>query len=518
MSIFTNFLNLFKWDPTTDGEEEFDINKALNENWDKIDTKLQTHITNLQNNKVDKITGKGLSTNDFDNAYKTKVDDSVRKIAFVGSDVAASSGWYKVAQQTCSGYGNTNITFMITSTYVNYNFGILELQIRSDGTSISCPTLKWLSKNGFSNSNIIVVISGMTWTLYAFQPSTQYGRLAFEILGMSNISSKDMSWALIFADNNTKESVTPTATVTSSYVAAESAVVCSGNAATSSKWATARTLSATGDATGSANIDGSANASIALTLAASGVTAGTYKSVTVDNKGRVTGGTNPTTLADYGITDATPDSHIGATGNVHGAATASVNGFMSSTDKSKLDGIATGANNYVHPTTSGNKHIPSGGSSGQILRWSADGTAVWGTDNNTTYSNATQSAAGLMSAADKTKLDSITTTGTPNNISTTEVACEKTWNGVQCYRKIITGTKVAGTALTIALPAGATNVMIEEAKLVSNSGIEYIAPFYSSASVYVSFEVNSGNLKVQGGTDSSYSAGTIYIVVRYTKT
>lgn len=33
---------------------------------------------------------------------------------------------------------------------------------------------------------------------------------------------------------------------------------------------------------------------------------------------------------------------------------------------------------YTHPTTAGNKHIPSGGSSGQILKWSADGTAVWG--------------------------------------------------------------------------------------------------------------------------------------------
>ncbi len=33
---------------------------------------------------------------------------------------------------------------------------------------------------------------------------------------------------------------------------------------------------------------------------------------------------------------------------------------------------------YTHPTTSGNKHIPSGGSSGQILKWSADGTAEWG--------------------------------------------------------------------------------------------------------------------------------------------
>ena len=66
-------------------------------------------------------------------------------------------------------------------------------------------------------------------------------------------------------------------------------------------------------------------------------------------------------------------------------------------EKTKLAGIVDGANKYVHPTSSGNKHIPSGGSSGQILRWGADGTAVWGSDNNTTYADATQSTHGLMS-------------------------------------------------------------------------------------------------------------------------
>jgi hypothetical protein len=35
-----------------------------------------------------------------------------------------------------------------------------------------------------------------------------------------------------------------------------------------------------------------------------GISAGTYRSVTVDKYGRITGGTNPTTLAGYGITDA----------------------------------------------------------------------------------------------------------------------------------------------------------------------------------------------------------------------
>lgn len=88
-------------------------------------------------------------------------------------------------------------------------------------------------------------------------------------------------------------------------------------------------------------------------------------------------------------------------------ATQSNPGLMSAKDKTKLDNIADNANNYAHPTTSGNKHIPSGGSSGQILRWSADGTAVWGDDKDTKYSNATQSASGLMTAEDKTKLDGI---------------------------------------------------------------------------------------------------------------
>ena len=41
-----------------------------------------------------------------------------------------------------------------------------------------------------------------------------------------------------------------------------------------------------------------------ISLAASGVAAGTYKSVTVDTYGRVTNGSNPTTLGGYGITDA----------------------------------------------------------------------------------------------------------------------------------------------------------------------------------------------------------------------
>ena len=65
-----------------------------------------------------------------------------------------------------------------------------------------------------------------------------------------------------------------------------------------------QTVTVSGDATGSGTT------AIALTLANSGATAGTYKSVTVDAKGRVTAGTNPTTLSGYGITDAINTSDV----------------------------------------------------------------------------------------------------------------------------------------------------------------------------------------------------------------
>lgn len=46
-------------------------------------------------------------------------------------------------------------------------------------------------------------------------------------------------------------------------------------------------------------------------------------------------------------------------------------------EKTKLQGVAANANNYVHPTTAGNKHIPAGGTPGQILVNTGDGTAEW---------------------------------------------------------------------------------------------------------------------------------------------
>ncbi|MBF2899153.1 phage tail-collar fiber domain-containing protein [Pseudomonas aeruginosa] len=68
-----------------------------------------------------------------------------------------------------------------------------------------------------------------------------------------------------------------------------------GQAATALKLASPRTLAIAGDAIGSAAFDGSANASITVTLANTGVADGTYTKVRVNPKGLVIGATTLTT-------------------------------------------------------------------------------------------------------------------------------------------------------------------------------------------------------------------------------
>ncbi len=73
MSLLTDFLKLFKWNTSDadDLEEEFDIDTSMNNNWDKLDEAIE----DLDTNKVDKVDGKGLSTNDFTNEYKEKLEE-----------------------------------------------------------------------------------------------------------------------------------------------------------------------------------------------------------------------------------------------------------------------------------------------------------------------------------------------------------------------------------------------------------------------------------------------------------
>jgi hypothetical protein len=98
--------------------------------------------------------------------------------------------------------------------------------------------------------------------------------------------------------------------------------------------------------------------------------------------------------ASADVTDVTNVTAAGALMDSELAGLAAVKattGTFLTADQTKLDGIATSANNYTHPTSAGNKHIPTGGASGQFLKYSSSGTAVWAADNNT---NTTYTADG----------------------------------------------------------------------------------------------------------------------------
>ncbi len=100
----------------------------------------------------------------------------------------------------------------------------------------------------------------------------------------------------------------------------------------------------------------------------SGVAAGTYKSVTVNAQGHVTGGSNPTTLAGYGITDAIPSSQK-ATAN--GVATLNEFGKVP-TDQlpSYVDDVLEYSEQSSFPTTGETGKIYVNTTTNKTYRWS----------------------------------------------------------------------------------------------------------------------------------------------------
>lgn len=140
----------------------------------------------------------------------------------------------------------------------------------------------------------------------------------------------------------------------------------SGNAATATALATARDISLTGDATGTASFDGTANASIATTLANSGVVAGTYTKITVDAKGRATVGataslsdlsapTGDLSIGGYKLTNvAAPVSDTDAANkyyvdsvaqglDVKGSVLTGTTGNITLSGTQTIDGVSVGA-------------------------------------------------------------------------------------------------------------------------------------------------------------------------------
>ncbi|MDQ8141316.1 hypothetical protein [Chryseobacterium sp. CFS15] len=105
----------------------------------------------------------------------------------------------------------------------------------------------------------------------------------------------------------------PVTAVPATLLTGTAAINTTGSAA---KLTTARTISASGDATWATTFDGSANVTSALTLAATGVAAGTYDEVTVDAKGRVVAGSNIVRSYTTAISGTSSIAHNLGTRNV----------------------------------------------------------------------------------------------------------------------------------------------------------------------------------------------------------
>ena len=111
------------------------------------------------------------------------------------------------------------------------------------------------------------------------------------------------------------------------------------------------------------------------------------------------------------------------------------------TSSSVSDGTNT-FNKYVHPTTAGNKHIPTGGSSGQVLVYGgSSGTASWG---NAPVDNTKADKVSNATSGDFAGLDSngnLTDSGKKASDFATSAQGTKADSAIQ-------GVNVNGTALT----------------------------------------------------------------------
>jgi len=142
-------------------------------------------------------------------------------------------------------------------------------------------------------------------------------------------------------------------------------------------------------------------------------------------------GTSSTTGTVTGVTGTAPVVSSGGTAPAisMAAATASVNGYMTNTYASKLDGIAASANNYVHPTGDGNLHVPatSTTNNGKVLTAGATaGSLSWATPKVGTVTSVT-AGNGMTQTGTSTinpTLNIVSHAGTAGTIGTINIGAD----------------------------------------------------------------------------------------------
>lgn len=138
--------------------------------------------------------------------------------SIIGSDNENSDGWYKVATSTMSGYGNTNILYYVKNGYgKEESAGILYFEMRSNNISINCQSCKWLVRGpGITSDMFRVVINGMVWTLYAYQPVDRWGRISITEISNIDMNGNSPIYNITYYNSTTKETTEPDKTISSS--------------------------------------------------------------------------------------------------------------------------------------------------------------------------------------------------------------------------------------------------------------------------------------------------------------
>jgi hypothetical protein len=335
-------------------------------------------------------------------------------------------------------YVNANNNFVGTNTFASYITGSITGSV-AKFTSITGSfsgngsNITNLNYSNISNPPSIPTVGNATVTIAAGNGLTDGGSLTTNQTGNSTITLNVGAGTGISVANDSvaiDTTVIPTLAANNSFTGTNtfsSPVIASitGNSATSTKLQTSRTIQISGDVVGSTSFDGSANAVITSTLSNSGVTAGTYRSVTVDSKGRVTAGTNPTTADGYGLTDVVKlsgNQTVGGIKTFSSTITGSITGsdakFTSITGS--FSGNGSGITNINYSNISNPPSIPTVGNATVTIA-AGNGLVNGGslTTNQTTNSTITLNVGagtGINVSADAVAIDTgVVPTLTANN-------------------------------------------------------------------------------------------------------